>query len=53
MIIADTSVWIDYILGKKYEQTDLLDSELLNGRVATGDISTMIATSIRWKSTWA
>jgi len=38
MIIADTSVWIDYIRGVQSIQTDLLDYELLYDRVATGDI---------------
>ena len=38
MIIADTSVWIDYLRGVESVQTDLLDYELLHDRVATGDI---------------
>lgn len=38
MIVADTSVWIDYVRGIQTKQTDILDTELLNGRVATGDI---------------
>jgi predicted nucleic acid-binding protein len=38
MIIADTSVWIDYVRGVQSIQTDLLDYELLHDRVATGDI---------------
>ena len=38
MIIADTSVWIDYVRGVEATQTDLLDYELLHDRVATGDI---------------
>jgi len=38
MIIADTSVWIDYVRGVESVQTDLLDYELLHDRVATGDI---------------
>jgi predicted nucleic acid-binding protein len=38
MIIADTSVWIDYVRGIDASHTDLLDYELLNNRVATGDI---------------
>ncbi|KAF0239680.1 MAG: PilT protein domain-containing protein [bacterium] len=38
MIIADTSVWIDYVRGIDAPYTDLLDHELLNNRVATGDI---------------
>ena len=38
MIIADTSVWIDYVRGIESPQTDLLDYELLHDRVATGDI---------------
>ncbi|MEN6490974.1 MAG: PIN domain nuclease [Rectinema sp.] len=38
MIIADTSVWIDYVRGINAPHTDLLDNELLHDRVATGDI---------------
>ena len=38
MIVADTSVWIDYVRGVESVQTDLLDYELLHDRVATGDI---------------
>ena len=38
MIIADTSVWIDYVRGIVSPQTDMLDNELLHDRVATGDI---------------
>jgi len=38
MIIADTSIWIDYVRGVQSIQTDLLDYELLHDRVATGDI---------------
>ena len=38
MIIADTSVWIDYVRGIDASYTDILDYELLNNRVATGDI---------------
>jgi len=38
MIIADTSVWIDYVRGINAPYTDLLDHELLSNRVATGDI---------------
>ena len=38
MIVADTSVWIDYVRGTKTHQTDILDNELLYNRVATGDI---------------
>jgi predicted nucleic acid-binding protein len=38
MIIADTSVWIDYVRGIESVQTDILDYELLYDRVATGDI---------------
>lgn len=38
MIVADTSVWIDYVRGIETHQTDILDNELLYNRVATGDI---------------
>ena len=38
MIVADTSVWIDYVNGAITPQTDILDSELRQRRVATGDL---------------
>ena len=38
MIVADTSVWIDYVNGAITPQTDMLDSELRHSRVATGDL---------------
>lgn len=38
MIVADTSVWIDYVNGVITPQTDILDTELEYERVATGDI---------------
>jgi predicted nucleic acid-binding protein len=38
MIVADTSVWIDYLKGIKAPHTDILDHELLNNRIITGDI---------------
>lgn len=38
MIVADTSVWIDYIKGIKAPHTDILDQELLRNRIITGDI---------------
>ena len=38
MIVADTSVWIDYVNGIEAEHTNLLDHELINGRIITGDI---------------
>ena len=38
MIVADTSVWIDYVRGIRTPQTDILDNELSYNRVATGDI---------------
>jgi len=38
MIIADTSVWIEYVRGIDTPQTYLLDYELLHDRVATGDL---------------
>ncbi len=38
MIVADTSVWIDYVNGVDAPHTRLLDCELLDNRVITGDI---------------
>lgn len=38
MIIADTSVWIDYFNGTESLETDTLDAELKDGTVAIGDI---------------
>ncbi|MDR2897313.1 MAG: PIN domain nuclease [Spirochaetaceae bacterium] len=38
MIVADTSVWIDYFRGVDACHTDLLDQALLNNRVVTGDV---------------
>ncbi|MBU0934215.1 MAG: PIN domain nuclease [Spirochaetes bacterium] len=38
MIVADTSVWIDYVNGVVSAQTNLLDAELAHERVATGDL---------------
>lgn len=38
MIVADTSVWIDYVRGLNAPHTDILDYELLYNRVITGDI---------------
>ncbi len=38
MIVADTSVWIDYVRGVRAPHTDLLDEALLHDRVVTGDI---------------
>jgi len=38
MIVADTSVWIDYVRGVKALHTDSLDRALLQNRVITGDI---------------
>lgn len=38
MIIADTSVWIDYFNGKITPKTDLLDQKLDNDLVAVGDL---------------
>ncbi len=38
MIVADTSVWIDYVNGVVTPQTNILDIELENRRVATGDL---------------
>lgn len=38
MIVADTSVWIDYVRGIVADHTDLLDYELLHNRIITGDL---------------
>ena len=38
MIIADTSVWIDYFNGIEKAETDTLDSALDDGAIAIGDI---------------
>jgi len=38
MIVADTSVWIDYVNGVITPQTDILDRELELNRVVTGDL---------------
>jgi len=38
VIIADTSVWIDYLNGRITPQTDLLDDTLVEGTLAIGDI---------------
>lgn len=38
MILADTSVWIDYFNGVENESTLFLDSSLTEGTVAIGDL---------------
>jgi len=38
MIVADTSVWIDYVKGIDAPHTNILDYELVCNRVITGDI---------------
>jgi len=38
MILADTSVWIDYLNGRITNQTDLLDDYLVAGTLAMGDL---------------
>lgn len=38
MILVDTSVWIDYFNGVRNPQTDLLDSSIVEGVVAIGDL---------------
>ena len=38
MIVVDTSVWIDYVNGVVTPQTNLLDIELGNNRIVTGDL---------------
>ncbi|MES9854198.1 MAG: PIN domain nuclease [Candidatus Thiodiazotropha sp. L084R] len=38
MILVDTSVWIDYLNGIKNRHTDALDSGVVEGVVAIGDL---------------
>ena len=38
MILADTSVWIDYLNGNDNEYTSSLDTALVKGTVALGDL---------------
>ena len=38
MILADTSVWIDYLNGKITPHTDFLDDCLVEGTLAMGDL---------------
>ena len=38
MILVDTSVWIDYFNGAQNAHTDLLDSAIIEGSVAIGDL---------------
>ena len=38
MILADTSIWIDYFNGMDSQETDLLDSALNDGTIAMGDL---------------
>lgn len=38
MIVADTSVWIDYVNGVLAPHTTLLDHELQYSRIVTGDL---------------
>ena len=38
MIVADTSVWIDYLQGIDAPHTNALDYELQNNRIITGDL---------------
>lgn len=38
MILADTSVWIDYLNGRITPQTDLLDTSLAEGLLVMGDL---------------
>ena len=38
MIVADTSVWIDYLRGIDAPHTNALDYELQNNRIITGDL---------------
>ncbi|UDL05474.1 PIN domain nuclease [Marinobacter sp. CA1] len=38
MILEDTSVWIDYFKGAENPHTDLLDTSIVQGSVAIGDL---------------
>jgi len=38
MVVADTTVWIDYVHGLIAPYTNALDYELLHNRVITGDL---------------
>ncbi len=38
MIVADTSVWIDYFRGKDARHTEILDYELEHERIVIGDL---------------
>lgn len=38
MILVDTSVWIDYLNGVQGKHTDTLDSGIVEGTVAMGDL---------------
>lgn len=38
MILVDTSVWIDYLNGVQSQHTDTLDTGIVEGSVALGDL---------------
>ena len=38
MILADTSIWIDYLNGNDSSQTNILDKALIDGLVSIGDL---------------
>ena len=38
MVVADTTVWIDYVRGLQTPHTNALDYELLHNQVITGDL---------------
>jgi hypothetical protein len=38
MILVDTSVWIEYFKGVENPHTDLLDTSIIQGSVAIGDL---------------
>jgi predicted nucleic acid-binding protein len=38
MILADTSVWIDYLNGNESPQTNILDKAIIDGLVSIGDL---------------
>ena len=38
MVVADTTVWIDYVRGLQTPHTNALDHELLHNQVITGDL---------------
>ena len=41
MILVDTSIWIDYFNGIENKETNILDTALIDGTVAIGDMIAM------------